>query len=320
MRVQGLGYSGIALTDESSTYFNPAHISSPFHTFKLQIASSPGMYTYWNADNNDSRAQEGFIALNLPLTRYQRDDNSNFCVNVGFDYIQDKFKFLMRTYPSELEYVEESSQLCRATIGVSINEMVSFSCGASVNWIEYYKNAGFKSYFDLGAVIGLPHESFFSENIHLGHTRFNVYPSVGFALKGMWISELNVKVDPITKLGFAAKFSWDTNEGRYRYAKFQITPTMEMYLKNGSRTSMGIELGLYEAIFIRAGTQDRGWIDSRESIGASIASRGLVRLLFGPDFSGKGSFFRYIDIRLDFATYENYGNFDYTFFGLSLSY
>ncbi|MCK5124708.1 MAG: hypothetical protein KAR42_00485 [candidate division Zixibacteria bacterium] len=330
VRSNGMGGATVALTDGFSAHRNPAQIAFPLNRYKVYFYSSPASYTFYESDYPYTKASLKSFKVLASVYNDCNDRVSGYCFNVGFEYLNDHWRFAWPSYSGQYEYGESKQNLYRASIGFGIKHRVSMSCGVNVNWFKYVDREDYRHSVDIGFLLGLPAGLKNIEDISPGQTNFNIYPSLGLSIQQMFLKSTNYytfgeEITPVKRLGATMKFAWDTNDGQRKFSRFYIMPAYESRAQYGTNYMFGVELGFYEAIQLRYGHSGIHRYQIWNSYGFSLSSNGITQLLWKNESSQssglKNLLMNRIDIKFEFAQNIHVGSGDnLNYFGISLTY
>ncbi|MEZ5357790.1 MAG: hypothetical protein R3F48_03100 [Candidatus Zixiibacteriota bacterium] len=356
VRIGGMGEAGVAITDGGAAYYNPAQIGFPGIDYRISLTSSPGLYYYYETDDQTYRRSRNNISLILRPISVDVGENAVFTAGIGFEFMRDDTHMLTTTYAHPEgtgELFNYRQNLYRLSIGLGLRKFADFGVGFSVNGFKtpYYEDDRRYS-LDIGVLIGLPYDKIYSENIAEGEQRINIYPSFGVSVQKLLMDRPTAlmhedfELTPAVRNGFAVKFSLDTKSGNDILSKFYLLPSYENwknhYLTRGiyttyseaeeKTTAYGIEAGVYEALWLRAGHYEIKDNSRYDTYGASASLKGILCLIFGRDENRDQGFLdlfaRRIDLRAnylnrsyEFKSYDGYHDgYDFDMYTIELRY
>ncbi len=317
VRINGMGQTGVAVTDGLAACFNPAQIAYPMHTYKVYFSSSPGSYAFYKPGSDFyARSSSNLENYKVLASVYNNCNNreSGFCVNAGFEYLNEEYRLIDSNYVDPYRSIPESKEsLYRASIGFGLKSQTNVSCGLNLNWFKPDSASDYGHSADLGFLIGLPSIYTKTDKIRAGQTEFNIYPSFGLSVQKMFLESTSQIIpdkdaELVTRLGTSIKFSWESNYGARKSSRCYIITTLESNSQKDKTIQLGLEIGLYDAVQLRYGhrgyNRDTNW----NAFGYSISSLGVIRHLWH-DYGGQSSNLRHlltnrIDLRLEYAHNE----------------
>ena len=297
----GMGHTGTAVTDSWSGFYNPAAVAMINNDRRFNLSLG---YTDIPPDVDVTH-----LFLITKLKKPEDGDGKGFHLGTGFyTTFLNTGNLIETTYPHGTE--EGIGRIFQAndrsfifSLGAGQSAFLDFSVGYAFKYIkEKYADEetqgvafdfGFQVSKDLGAYLFKSHNN--------DKYRWVFQPSLGVAFINLGPDLEMVQNDyPLPKKwspGLALEIARDKISGTYLQRQFSIVATVEIddYLLNDALESQykaGIELGLFEAVYARAG--NGGSEDVSFNWGFSLKSRGLAVLL-GAGRSSPGSlgyFFR----------------------------
>ena len=330
VRANGMGRAGVALTDSYSGYFNPAATAMINSEDRFKI--SPG-YLDLPVDVDIT-----CLSLTAKIVKPDNDSGSGFHMGAGFYVVNlNTGDMVERTY--EQGPSGDSSRVFTAddisynfSLGAGFSTFVDISAGVTVkyNKEEYADEEANGTAFDFGFLLSKDLGTCLFKDYINDKCNWIFRPSLGVAFSNFGPDiEMVQQEYPLPKkwsYGAALEIAREKITGTGSLRQFSIIPAVEIvdYLWNDedkSFTRAGLELGLYEAVYLRAGSSGDENIDG--TWGFSLNSRGLAYLL-GAGNSSPGSlgyFFREkITITFNYA-WDNVTILpDYKYYGLTISF
>ena len=328
----GMASAGVALTDSYSGYFNPAAAAMIYSEDRFNISLG---HTDLPADIDVTN-----LAFTTKIKNPEKDSGSSIHLGTGVSII-----YLNTGYMTEYTYQQgpgagagqefmAKDLALKFTVGAGFNTFVDISAGFTVKYIN--EDFADESANGVGFDIGLLFSRDFGPAVFEDYINENCIwifkPSFGIALTNFGPDMTMVQQEyPLPKRwtsGFALELARQKKITESCTLKqISIIPAFEiedMFSDlSASYCDAGLELGLYEAVYLRAGVSGSENIES--TLGFSLSGRGLSYLLGAGDAKpgSLGYFFREkIKIAFHYAR-ENWSSdldINCNYYGLSIGF
>jgi len=330
VRANGMGHAGVALTDSYSGYFNPAVTAMINSEKRFNISLG---YLDMPADIDVYS-----LSFTAKIVKPDNDSGSGFHLGAGFYMVKlTTGDMIERTYEqgpgtgTGREFRADDISY-NFSLGAGFSTFIDVSAGVTLKFIkeEYADEEADGTAFDFGFLVSKNLGAYLFKDYINDKCNWIFRPSLGVAFTNfgpdMEMVQQEYPLPNKWSYGLALEIAREklTSTGTLR--QISIIPAIAIvdYLWDDyekSYTGCGLELGLFEAVYLRAGTSDSEDIDN--TLGFSVNSRGLVYLL-GAGNSTPGSlgyFFREkIKIAFNYAREEMWELSSSNYYGLNISF
>jgi hypothetical protein len=342
VRANGMGQAGVALTDNYSSYFNPAAVGLLHEKDRFQFTFYPSRADF----DTDGFFQLEYWAGSLRLISGPIGDNWSFRLNLAYAHTRLKSYILMANYSNPMgEWSKMIDRTHSVTLSMSVSAITELGIGITwKNIYESFENESASGHgFDFGIMARLPSNrlgSVFEEN---RRNRWYFSPSIGISWCNVGpdirIKKYEFPLPYFYRAGMAVPFGFEKEVNLDHLMLFKVTPAMELmrYPGEEEEDKFGLELTIVNAVSARIGRleKDFGYAEVKyDTWGIGINSQGLVRLftdiIFKTSSNSYGAILKMLrnDIKLEFSFsrknlhvpsgYIRDHNED--FYGLSISY
>jgi len=284
VRANGMGHTGVALTDGWAGFFNPA-VTAMINSdkrYKFSIG-----YLDMPADVDFSH-----LSLTAKIIKPKNDSGAGFHLGAGFYTVNLNLGDLVeRTYeqgPSGREFQAEDVAY-NISLGAGFSTFIDFSAGVTFKYFkeEYADEEAEGTAVDFGFLVSKDLGPYLSKDYINDNCNWLFRPSLGLAFTNfgpdieMVQNEYPLPKKWSTGLAFEIAREKINSAGSRRQFSIVAATEIEDYLSSSdprkSLTKAGIETGLFEAVYLRLG--NGGYQNVDFNWGFSLNSRGIAYLL-----------------------------------------
>lgn len=291
VRANGMGAAGVALRGQDGLYFNPALLGLFAIEHRGALAFYPKEANGEFLPTLQSPLDHQSLVLSLP-SRWRPWPK----VTLGVGFYRTRLligKFIQRTWGSggpagTGDVIEFQEWAWHGSTALAYDGPVKVAVGLTYKRIhqDLGQVQGKSHAFDYGLAASMPLGRYMKFGLLGGRPMLTPTVGISWANEGpdMKLHNNTYALPSVRRLGAAVELGVDRPEqiGHWRLVGLTIAIESEKYLAGipESWFKAGVELGIAEAVYLRAGHLDRdGSWASKKTVGFGISSRGLLRLV-----------------------------------------